>query len=141
MSPTYITTKFRNQNNKVELENETRCMEKNIESTRQLKVAKEIQKEMAEIIRSKGMAAFGGALVSVSGVKISPDLSVAKVYVSVFPSDKAEGVMGALEENGKALRGELGSKMGKQLRIVPEIIFYLDSSLDYVEHIEELLKK
>ena len=106
-----------------------------------MKVAKEIQKEMAEIIRSKGMAAFGGALVSVSGVKVSPDLSVAKIYISVFPSDKAEGVMEALQENNKALRGELGAKVGKQLRIVPEIIFYLDSSLDYVEHIEELLKK
>ena len=68
-------------------------MEKTGESTRQLKVAKEIQKVMAEIIRSKGMAAFGGALVSVSGVKVSPDLSVAKIYVSVFPSDKAEAVM------------------------------------------------
>ena len=116
-------------------------MEKNIESTRQLKVAKEIQKVMAEIIRSKGMAAFGGALVSVSGVKISPDLSVAKIYVSIFPSDKAEAVMDVLQENGKTLRGELGNKVGKQLRIVPEIVFYLDSSLDYVEHIEELLKK
>ena len=116
-------------------------MEKNIESTRQLKVAKEIQKGMAEIIRSKGMAAFGGALVSVSGVKISPDLSVAKIYVSIFPSDKAEAVMGVLEENARALRGELGSKVAKQLRIVPEISFFLDSSLDYVEHIEELLKK
>ena len=116
-------------------------MEKGTESTRQLKVAKEIQKEMAEIIRSKGMAAFGGALVSVSGVKVSPDLSVAKIYISVFPSDKAEPVMEALAENNKALRGELGAKVGKQLRIVPEIIFYLDSSLDYVEHIEELLKK
>ena len=107
-------------------------MEKNIESTRQLKVAKEIQKHMA---------AFGGALVSVSGVKISPDLSVAKIYVSVFPSEKAETVMSTLEENSRTLRGELGNKVGKQLRIVPEIIFYLDSSLDYVEHIEELLKK
>ena len=116
-------------------------MEKGTESTRQLKVAKEIQKEMAEIIRSKGMAAFGGALVSVSGVKVSPDLSVAKIYVSVFPSEKAEPVMEALQENNRHLRGELGSKMGKQLRIVPEIIFFLDSSLDYVEHIEELLKK
>ena len=116
-------------------------MEKNIESTRQLKVAKEIQKHMAEIISCKGMAAFGGALVSVSGVKISPDLSVAKIYVSVFPSEKAETVMGTLDENARALRGELGSKVGKQLRIVPEIAFYLDSSLDYVEHIEELLKK
>ncbi len=116
-------------------------MEKGIESTRQLKVAKEIQKVMAEIIRSKGMAAFGGALVSVSGVKISPDLSVAKIYVSIFPSDKAEAVMAVLEENAKALRGELGAKVGKQLRIVPEIAFYLDGSLDYVEHIESLLKK
>ena len=116
-------------------------MEKNIESTRQLKGAKEIQKVMAEIIRSKGMAAFGGALVSVSGVKISPDLSVAKIYVSIFPSEKAQAVMEVLQENARALRGELGSKVAKQLRIVPEIVFYLDSSLDYVEHIEELLKK
>ena len=116
-------------------------MDKNIESTRQLKVGQELQKHMAEIIRSKGMAAFGGALVSVSGVKVSPDLSVAKIYVSVFPSEKAEAVMAALEENTRALRGELGAKVGKQLRIVPEIVFYLDSSLDYVEHIEELLKK
>ena len=116
-------------------------MEKNVESTRQLKAAKEIQKHMAEIIRSKGMAAFSGALVSVSGVKISPDLSVAKIYVSIFPSDKAPAVMETLQENGRALRGELGSKVAKQLRIVPEIAFFLDSSLDYVEHIEELLKK
>lgn len=111
------------------------------ESTRQLKVASQLQRDMAEIIRQKGMAFFEGALVSVSGVKISPDLSVAKVYVSVFPSAKADAVMNTLEENSKALRGELGSKVAKQLRIVPEIAFFLDSSLDYVEHIEELLKK
>lgn len=111
------------------------------ESTRQLKVASQLQRDMAEIIRQKGMAFFGGALVSVSGVKISPDLSVAKVYVSVFPSAKADAVMQTLEENAKALRGELGAKVAKQLRIVPEIAFFLDSSLDYVEHIEELLKK
>ena len=111
------------------------------ESTRQLKVAREIQREMAEIIRSKGMAAFDGALVSVSGVKISSDLSVAKIYVSIFPSAKADAVMGRLKENVRALRGELVRAMGKQLRIVPEIIFFLDSSLDYVEHIDELLKK
>ncbi|MDE5955069.1 MAG: 30S ribosome-binding factor RbfA [Bacteroidales bacterium] len=106
-----------------------------------MKVAKELQKHIAEIIRSKGMAAFAGALVSVSGVKVSPDLSVAKIYVSVFPSEKASAVMSIIQENIKALRGELGNKVAKQLRIVPEIVFYLDSSLDYVEHIEELLKK
>lgn len=111
------------------------------ESTRQLKVARELQKDLAEIIRSKGMAAFGGAMVSVSGVRISPDLSVAKVYVSIFPSDRAGEVMGILEENVRGIRGELGNRVAKQLRIVPEIAFFLDSSLDYVEHIEELLKK
>lgn len=111
------------------------------ESTRQLKVAKELQRDIAEIIRSKGMAMFNGALVSVSGVKVSPDLSVARIYVSIFPSEKAEKVMGILEENARALRGELGNRIAKQLRIVPEISFFLDNSLDYVEHIEELLKK
>ena len=111
------------------------------ESTRQLKVAKELQRDIAEIIRSKGMAMFDGALVSVSGVKVSPDLSVARIYVSIFPSEKAEKVMGILEENARALRGALGNRIAKQLRIVPEISFFLDNSLDYVEHIEELLKK
>jgi ribosome-binding factor A len=110
-------------------------------TTRQLKVARELQKDLAEIIRSKGMAAFGGAMVTVSEVRISPDLSVAKVYVSIFPSAKAEEVMKVLQENVKAYRGELGRIVAKQLRIVPELVFYLDTSLDYAEHIDELLKK
>ncbi|MBO8448203.1 MAG: 30S ribosome-binding factor RbfA [Bacteroidetes bacterium] len=112
-----------------------------MESTRQQKVAKELQRNFAEIIRSKGMSAFDGALVTVSGVRVSPDLAVAYIYVSIFPSEKAGKVMGILKENTKALRGELGNRTGKQLRIIPEISFFLDSSLDYVEHIEELLKK
>lgn len=111
------------------------------ETTRQLKVGKQIQRDLAELIRGKGMAAFNGALVTVSGVKMSPDLSLAKVYLSIFPSEKAEAVMGIIEENGKKLRGELGRLVAKQLRIVPELAFYLDNSLDYVEHIDELLKK
>ena len=110
-------------------------------STRQLKVASQIKRDMAEIIRAKGMAAFDGALVSVSGVKISPDLSQAKVYVSIFPSSKSEAVMDIISEMSRSLRGELGRRVGKQLRIVPELQFFLDDSLDYVEHIEELLKK
>ena len=101
------------------------------ESTRQLKVAREIQRHLAEIIRSKGMAAFDGALVSVSGVSISPDLAVAKVYVSIFPSAKQGKVFGMIQDSVRALR----------LRIVPELVFYLDDSLDYVEHIDELLAK
>ena len=110
-------------------------------STRQLKVAREIQKVLAEIIRSKGMAAFGGAMVTVSEVRVSPDLSVAKTYVSIFPSEKAEAVMNMLNEDVKGRRGELGHKVAKQFRIIPEIVFYLDSTLDYAEHIDELLKK
>lgn len=111
------------------------------ESTRQLKVAKELQRHLAEIIRSKGMAAWDGALVSVSGVKISPDLAVAKVYVSIFPSSKQEKVFKMIQDSSRALRGELGHIVAKQLRIVPELIFFIDDSLDYVEHIDELLAK
>lgn len=70
-------------------------------STRQLKVAKELQKDLAEIIRSKGMAMFGGAMVSVTEVRISPDLSVAKVYVSIFPSSKAEAAMQIIDDNAR----------------------------------------
>lgn len=110
-------------------------------STRQLKVAREIQKDLAEIIRAHGMAHFGGAMVTVSEVRVSPDLSVAKVYVSIFPSAKASEVMKMLSDDNRLYRGELGRQVGKQLRIVPELVFYLDTSLDYAEHIEELLKK
>ena len=109
-------------------------------TTRQLKVAREIQKDMAEILRSKGMAVFDGAMVTVSEVRVSPALSIAKTYVSIFPSEKADKVMAILEENVRQYRGELGRRVGKQLRIVPEIVFYLDTSLYYAEHIEALLK-
>ena len=110
-------------------------------STRQLKVGRELQKDLAELIRSKGMAAFGGAMVTVSEVRVSPDLSVAKAFVSVFPSEKQGPVMQLLQDNTKALRGELGHLVAKQFRIVPELIFILDTTLDYAEHIDELLKK
>ena len=113
----------------------------NAPSKRQLKVAREIQRDLAEIIRSKGMAAFDGAMVTVSEVRISPDLSVANVFVSIFPSEKQGKVMDLLSEQNRSIRGELGQKIGRQLRIVPELDFFLDTSLDYAAHIEELLKK
>ena len=110
-------------------------------STRQLKVAREIQRDLSEIIRCRGMAAFGGAMVTVSEVRISPDLSIAKVFVSIFPSDHAPQVMLILEEEKRSIRGELGRQVSSQLRIVPELDVHLDTTLDYAEHIEELLKK
>ena len=80
-------------------------------------------------------------MVTVSEVRVSPDLSIAKVYVSIFPSEKQATVMQILEEDKRTLRGELGHKVASQLRIVPEIDFYLDTTLDYAEHIDELLHK
>ena len=111
------------------------------ESTRQQKIGRQLQRDLAEIIRIKGMAAFNGAMVTVSEVRVSPDLSVAKVFVSIFPSAKADEVMKIIQDSVKQIRGELGRLVGKQLRIVPELVFMLDSSLDYVEHIDDLLKK
>lgn len=111
------------------------------DSTRQLKVSKQLQKDLAEIIRGKGMAFFNGALVTVSEVRISPDLSFAKVFVSIFPSAKDAEVMDILNANVKLIRFELGSRVGKQLRITPEIAFCEDTTLDYAQHIDDLLKR
>lgn len=111
------------------------------ESTRQQKVGRQLQRDLAEIIRQKGMATFDGALVTVSGVRVSPDLSLARVHLSIFPSSKSEKVMERIQNSAKSIRGELGRAVSKQLRIVPELSFFLDDSLDYVEHIDELLKK
>ena len=86
------------------------------ESTRQQKVARQIQKDLAEIIRARGMSAYDGAMLTVSGVKITSDLALAKVYVSIFPSSKAEAVMQRLGEETSRLRGELGRRVAKQLR-------------------------
>jgi len=111
------------------------------ESTRQQRIGKLLQRDLAEIIRSKGMAAYDGAMVTVSGVKVTPDLSVAKVYVSIFPSEKSPKVISLLGDSTKQIRGALGRLVSKQLRIVPELTFLLDDSLDYIEKIDELLKK
>ncbi len=111
------------------------------ESKRQRMVSRQIQKDLAEIIRGKGMAAFDGAMITVSGVRMTPDLSLARVYVSIFPSDKSEKVMEIINSQSRSLRGELGKLVAKQLRVVPELTFFLDDSLDYVNHIDELLKQ
>jgi len=110
------------------------------ESTRQQKVGKQLQRDLAEIIQHQGMAMYGGAMVSVTAVRISPDLALAKVWVSVFPSNKANEAMRIVEHHSRAIRGELGKRIAKQMRIVPELVFYIDNSLDYVERIDELLK-
>lgn len=111
-----------------------------METTRQQKINRLIQKELGEIflLDTKQMH---GVLVSVSIVRISPDLSNAKIYLSIFPSDKSKELLENIQANAKPIRFDLGQRLGKQLRIIPELVFYLDDSLDYIDNIDRLLNK
>ena len=110
-----------------------------METTRQNKIARLLQKELSDIflLQAKSMP---GILISVSAVRISPDLSVARAYLSIFPSEKAEEMIKNIKENMKSIRYELGTRVRHQLRIIPELKFFVDDSLDYLEKIDELLK-
>lgn len=110
-------------------------------STRQQKVARQIQKDLGEIIQAQGMSTYKGAMISVTEVRVSPDLALAKVYLSIFPSDKAKEAMEVINENNKTIRNELGKRVRHQLRIVPELTFFIDESLDRLQHIDDLLNK
>lgn len=111
-----------------------------METTRQNKIARLLQKELSELFQRQTQA-MHGVLVSVSAVRISPDLSIAKAYLSIFPSDKAEEILKNINDNTKSIRYEIGTKVRFQLRIIPEFKFFIDDSLDYIEKIDSLLKK
>lgn len=111
-----------------------------METTRQNIIARLIQKELSDIFQ-KQTAAMHGVLVSVCSCRISPDMSICRAYLSVFPSEKAGEIVQNINNNQKQVRYELGKRVGKQLRIIPELKFFVDDSLDYAEHIDELLKK
>ncbi|MDR2473585.1 MAG: 30S ribosome-binding factor RbfA [Tannerella sp.] len=110
-----------------------------MESTRLNKIERLIQKDLSELFRRQ-TAMMRGTLVSVSQVRVSPDLSVAKVYLSIFPSIKSDEIMQSVEKSKKTLRYDLGQIVKSQLRRIPELIFHLDDSLDYVDNIDKLLK-
>lgn len=111
-----------------------------METTRQNKISRLIQKELSEIflLQTKSM---NGVLVSVSAVRISPDMSIARVYLSAFPSERSQEIVKNINDNMKSIRYELGTRVRHQLRIIPELKFFVDDSLDYAERIDELLKK
>ncbi len=111
-----------------------------MESTRQAKIARLLQKELSEIFRRE-TAAMRGVLVSVSAVRVSPDLSIARAYLSIFPSDKAEEILKNINHNAKTIRFELAKILRYQLRKTPELSFFIDDSLDYIEHIDNILKQ
>ena len=108
-----------------------------METTRQNKIARLIQKELSDIFQKQTMHMRG----VLSACRISPDMSICRAYLSVFPSGKAEEIVENINTNQRQVRYELGTRLGKQLRIIPELKFFVDDSLDYAQHIDDLLKK
>ena len=111
-----------------------------MESNRQRKVAQIIQEDFAELFRKQASESKQSILVSVSDVKVTPDLGIAKIYLSIFPQELRSAVMKEIEENKAQYRNFIGQKMGKQVRIIPQINFYLDTALDDVEKLEKELR-
>lgn len=111
-----------------------------MKETRQNKIDRLLQKELSLLFQSQTRMTKG-MMVSVTKTKVSPDLSVCTSYLSIFPSEKAQETLESINQNVKTIRYELGTRVRHQLRIIPELRFFLDDSLDYIEHIDELLKK
>lgn len=111
-----------------------------MESTRQHKIARLIQKDLSDIFLryARGLA---GVLISVSEVRISPDLAIAHVYLSIFPQNRVTETMEQIEHDKGRIRGEMGNLERHQLRIIPELHFHLDETIERMEHIDELLKQ
>jgi ribosome-binding factor A len=111
-----------------------------METTRQNKIARLLQKELSDIFLLQTKATHG-VLISVSAVRISPDMSIARVYLSIFPSEKAQELITNINDNVKSIRFDLGTRVRYQLRIIPNLKFFIDDSLDYIENIDNLLKE
>jgi ribosome-binding factor A len=111
-----------------------------MQETRQNKIARLLQKELSLIFQQQTRATHG-VMISVTRTKISPDLSICTAYLSVFPSERGEEMLNNINANTKSIRFELGNRIRNQLRIIPELRFFIDDSLDYIERIDELLKK
>ena len=112
-----------------------------METTRQKKVSKLLQKDIAEILQNKlKKQGHHGVLLSITKVSVTVDFSIAKIFLSVFPSEMSQQVMGEVSKMSSRIRHEVAQKAKKQLRKVPELLFFLDDSLDYIEKIEDSLK-
>jgi ribosome-binding factor A len=111
-----------------------------MESVRQRKISSMIQQEMSIILQARSTE-FMNKIITVTVVRVSPDLGYAKIYLSIFPEDKKEEVFELIQMNTNNFRYELGNKIRNQIRKIPEIEFYIDDSLDYADKIDQLLKK
>jgi ribosome-binding factor A len=112
-----------------------------MDSKRQKKIGRLIQKEMSEIFQREVREVVMGTMVSVTVARISPDMGNAKIYISVFPPQNKTEVYNSIRQSATTLRYLLGQRVGKQLRIIPELQFYIDDSLDYIDRIDNLLKE
>ncbi|MCK4406648.1 MAG: 30S ribosome-binding factor RbfA [Bacteroidales bacterium] len=112
-----------------------------MESKRQNKISKLLQKDLGEIFQLQSRNLFGGALITVTKVNVTNDMSIAKVYLSLFATKNKEELLENIRRRTKDVRRELGFRVKNQLRAVPELKFYLDDSLDYIDNIESLLKE
>ena len=110
-----------------------------METTRQEKISRMLQKELGEIFLLYARE-LQGTLITVTSVRISPDLGIAHTHLSIFPGDKVKDVLAKVNADTKAVRYELGKRVRNQLRIVPALYFHVDDSLDYLENIDNLLK-
>lgn len=110
-------------------------------STRQNKVSRLLQKELADLFQREGKDLLMGAFVTVTLVRVSPDLSFAKVYLSLFGVKEPDKMIDKMNDESKEIRKKLAVRTKNQLRVAPELVFYLDDSLNYAERIDELLKK
>ncbi len=111
-----------------------------MQETRQNKISRLLQKELSQIFQEQTRA-MHGVMVSVTQVRVSPDLSVCTAYLSLFPSERGEELLENINRNNQQIRYTLGQRVRHQLRIIPELRFFIDDSLDYIDHIDELLKK
>ena len=112
-----------------------------MESTRQQKVSRMLQKELGAYFQMHSKEILPGKMITVTVVRISADLGVAKVYLSIFPSTNDEDPLEKIQYHSSEIRKSIGNKVKNQLRIVPEFIYYLDDSLDYIENIDNLLNE
>jgi len=111
-----------------------------MQETRQNRIARLLQKELSDLFQRQTQL-MRGTLVSVTKVKISPDLSVCTAYLSIFPTERAQELLQNIQKNERTLRYDLGQRVRYQLRVIPELRFFLDDSLDYLERIDQLLKQ
>ena len=111
-----------------------------MQETRPVSNPRLLQKEFSLIFQSQTRM-MHGVMISVTRARVSPDLSICTAYLSIFPSEKSDEIIHNITKNEKTIRYELGTRVHNQLRIIPELRFFIDDSLDYIERIDELLKK